>query len=218
MRKFFETALALAILVPWASAAPLADENVKLVPEEGAVEIMLLRQPSVQKELKLTDGEAEKILSHANKQWKAAHEASKLEEPARDKKFVEMTKENERFLDETLEKEQRKRLDQITLQVAGLLCVTRPNVASKLALTDEQKKRAAQFQQEARAEMEALIHTESDETKQEKLRELRQTSRKRLLDLLTDKQEATWKELTGEPFHGEILFNHGVAAKSAGAN
>ncbi|HEV3022758.1 MAG TPA: hypothetical protein VGX76_09825 [Pirellulales bacterium] len=218
MRRFFEMALALTVLVPWASAGRSADENVKLVPEEGAVEVMLLRQPSVQKELKLTDDEAEKILAHANKQWKAAHEASKLDATARDKKFAEMTKENEQFLNATLETEQRKRLDQITLQVAGLLCVTRPHVASKLALTDEQKQRATQFQKEARAEMEALIHTENDETKQEKLLELRQTSRKRLLDLLTDKQEATWKELTGAPFKGEILFDHGVATKTAGAN
>ncbi|HVC94487.1 MAG TPA: hypothetical protein VND64_12390 [Pirellulales bacterium] len=206
MRNFLKMAMAMTILVPLAGTVLGADKEVKLVPEEGAVEVMLLRQSSVRKELKLTPDETKKIHEFTLKQWEKALEVSKLGEKERDKKFTDMAKENERFLEETLEKDQRTRLDQITLQVAGLLCVTRSDVASKLKLTADQKKRAATFQKEGRDEMEELIHATKDEEKQEKLAELRQTSRKRLLDLLTDEQESKWNEMTGKPFNGEILF------------
>jgi DNA-binding TFAR19-related protein (PDSD5 family) len=214
MCKFFTWTLAVTIACVWAAPLRAADDEVKLVPEEGAVEIMLLRQASVRKELNLTNDEAEKIHKFSVQQWKKAREVSKLGETQRDAQFVEMTKENQRFLDETLEPGQRKRLDEIEFQVAGLLCVTRPDVAAKLKLSAEQKERAPKLQKLARDEMEALIHTTNDEKKQEELAELRQTSRKRLLELLTDEQEATWKQLTGKPFEGELHFD----ATNAGGN
>src|SRR5258708_7191733 len=169
MRRFSKLTLATTVLVFWVVPVLAADKEAKLVPEEGAVEVMLLRQSSVRKELNLTADEAEKIHEFTSQQWKKAHEVSKLAEKDREKRFAEMTKENERFLDEMLEKEQLKRLHQITLQVAGLLGVTRPEVASKLKLTDEQMKRAAKFQKEARDEMEELIHATKAEEKQERL-------------------------------------------------
>ncbi|MGH7136626.1 MAG: hypothetical protein ACREHD_12865 [Pirellulales bacterium] len=142
----------------------------------------------------------------ASGQWKKAQELSKLDEKARDREFMAMTKDNERFIAETLTKDQRKRLDEILLQVAGLLWVTRPEIAKKLDLTEEQKKKAAQLQKEARQEMEELIHSTSDAKKDEELAELRQTSRQRLQSLLTDKQKSKWKEMSGEPLKGKLSF------------
>jgi hypothetical protein len=52
--------------------------------------------------------------------------------------------------------------------------------------------------------MHDMIRSETGAGKEEKLRELRATSRKRLLELLTDEQETKWKEMTGEPFTGEL--------------
>ena len=186
-------------------AAPVQAAN-KLVPEEGAVEVMLLLQPSVCQDLNLSPDKRQKIGSFADGQWKKAQALANLDEKERDKRFEEMTKENERLIGEVLSKDQKKRLDQILLQTAGLLWVTRPHIAKELNLSAEQKKRATQMQQEARDEMEQLIHQTSDEQKDAKARELRQTSRKRLMELLTDEQESKWKELTGQPFKGEIRF------------
>lgn len=178
----------------------------KLVPEEGAVEVMLLLQPDVCRELDLSDEKCDKVETFASAQWKKAQALADLDEKERDKKFKEMTKENERFLDQTLNKDQKKRLDQILLQTAGLLWVTRPEIAKQLNLTSDQKKRAADLQQKARDEMEALIH-ETDENEQEaELRELRGTSRERLMSLLTADQKKKWKEMQGEPFKGQITF------------
>lgn len=178
----------------------------KMVPEEGAVEVMLLLQPSVCKDLNLSADKRDKIGNFADAQWKKAQALANLDEKHRDERFKEMTKENERFISEVLSKDQKKRLDQILLQTAGLLWVTRPEVAKELNLSSEQKKRAAQLQQEARDEMEQLIH-ETDEAQQDaELSKLRKTSRDRLMTLLTDEQEAKWKQMTGTPFKGEISF------------
>lgn len=210
MRSLTTSAFALAVLVSWAVQIGAADKEknkeAKMVPEEGAVEIMLLRQPSVRKELKLSNDESTKIDEYAAKQWQRAQDASGYDEKKRDQEFVEMTKENDRFLDETLKKEQRHRLDQIAMQVAGLLNVTRPAIASKLGLTDEQKKQARVYQKEARESVEELLYTSNEQQRKEQAKELRQTSRKRLMELLTAEQETKWKEMTGAPFTGEIEF------------
>jgi len=178
----------------------------KLVPEDGAFEVMLLRQQSVQQELKLPAGEVAKIDKFTADQWNKAKENNKLSEAERDRKFLELTKENDHFIDQTLTKEQRKRLKEIELQVAGLLCVTRDEVAKKLNLTEEQKKRAHQLQKEARQEMQELIATYKADEKSNKLEQLHKTSNDRLKELLTDEQEKTWAQMTGAPFNGEFKF------------
>lgn len=203
MRTFILPAFALAVVA--ASTAP-AYCGTKLVPEEGAVQVILLRQEAVHEDLKLTPQEIQKIDEFCDKQWAKAQKIADLNESERDKKFEEMTRENEQFIDQTLTKEQRKRLDEITLQVAGLLWVTRDEVASKLDLSDEQKQKAKQLQQTARNETEELLHATKPEQKQEELRELRRTSRERLMTLLTADQKEKWREMTGKPLRGELQF------------
>jgi len=186
-------------------AAP-AQARGKMVPEEEAVEVMLLLQPSVCKELNLSPDKRKKVEDFAEVQWKKAQALANLDEKERDQRFDEMTKENQRFLSEILSPDQKKRLDQIELQTASLLCVTRPDIAKELNLSEEQKKRAAQMQLEARDEEEQIIHETSEEQKDAKLHELEETCRKRFLELLTDEQEKKWQELIGPPFKGEIRF------------
>jgi hypothetical protein len=211
MRRFFNSVFAVTILVAW--TAPV-DAAGKAIPEEGAIEVMLLRQQSVQKELKLSDDEIEKIHNYCAKQWEKAQEVSKLSEKEQEKKFTEMTKENEHFVATTLTKEQAKRLHQITLQVAGLLCLSRNDIASKLKLTEAQKKELPKIHIEARQEVEDLIHATSKQQKREKLSEIRKINNKRLMELLTDEQEVAWKEMIGEPFKGDIaIYDPEQAAK-----
>lgn len=195
--------LACLVVVAFASAGRAAD---KMVPEEGAVEVMLLLQPAVGEDLKLSKDERDKIHKFASAQWEKAEKVSTLGDKERDREFDEMTKDNERFIKETLTKDQQKRLDEILLQTAGLLWVTRPEVASKLNLSDDQKTKAKQLQKEARQEMETLIHSTSDDKKDAELRELRETSRKRLISLLNDEQKAKWNQMTGKPLKGELRF------------
>ncbi len=143
MKTLFKSGLALTILALWAAPARAAE---KLVAEEGAVEIVLLRQQSIQKELRLSADEVEKIHKYAAQQWEKAQKVHELTGDERDKKFMEMSKENERFVEKTLTKDQLKRMHEITLQMVPILCLTRPHVASKLNLTEEQKTKIQQLQ------------------------------------------------------------------------
>ncbi len=193
----------LAVLSP--PARP--DDSDRMVPEEGAIHVMLLRQKSVRDELKLTADEARKIREHNHRQWKEAGEIQKLPREERRSRYEELTRKNEKFLDEVLEPAERKRLEQISLQVVGLLMVTSPKVAARLNLTEEQKQQLKRHQHEARVEMQEVLHSKTKEGREARLHELSKTSRKRLMDVLTDEQEATWKEMIGAPFQGKFIYD-----------
>lgn len=206
MRELRNWGLLLAVLAVWSPPAR-PDDSDRMVPEEGAIHVMLLQQKCVRDELKLTDDEARKIREHNERQWKKAVEIQKLPRDERRRKYEELTRENERFLDEVLEPSERKRLDEISLQVVGLLLATSPKVASRLGLTDQQKQQLKQHQGEARAEIAEVLHSKTKEGREEKIQELRQSSRKRLMEVLTPEQEVKWKEITGAPFEGKFEYD-----------
>jgi len=208
MRGCRKWTLTLAALCVCGAPARAADDKPKPVPEQGAIELVLLRHKAVRDDLKLTRNDARKIQEFTEQQWKKEQEAEAIaDEKERDRRYDEMTREDERFLQENLTPEQKKRLDQITLQVAGLLWITRPEVAAALKLTDEQKQKVVELQKAARKEMEELLYSEKRRDRQAELRAHQEACRQRILELLTDEQEAKYNELIGEPFRGELKFD-----------
>lgn len=199
--------LGLAVLVVCTTLARPADSDEKIIAREDAIEVMLLRQKSVQKDLKIAPEQGMKIHEFAETQWKKVRAMKDLDKDERDRRFEAMAKDNERFLKSTLNQQQRKRLNQIAMQVAGLLWVMRSDVAAKLDLTDEQKGKIRELHREAHKEaQEALRSADGPEVKEEKFREMRMANRKRLMSVLTDEQKAKWKEMAGPPFRGELHF------------
>ena len=53
--------------------------------------------------------------------------------------------------------------------------------------------------------MRAMFQGGDRQAAQQKLAEIRKTSDEKLLGVLTPEQQGKWKELTGEPFKGEIV-------------
>src|SRR4029077_17146667 len=83
MRKLLKCTLAFTMLnltlLTWgATVARSADKEHKLAPGEAAFEVMLLRQPSVRDDLKLSHDEASKIENFTREQWEKAKDISKL--------------------------------------------------------------------------------------------------------------------------------------------
>jgi len=117
-----------------------------------------------------------------------------------------MMKENEEFLAANLSAEQKKRLEQISMQTAGLLWITRPSIAKELKLTDEQKQKATQMQQEAHKKFREAVHAKTNELRKEKLAALNQASQEELMKLLTNDQKTRYQELAGAPFKGGLHF------------
>lgn len=184
-----------------------ADEH-EMIAESGALEIVLLRQPSVQKELKLTDVHGKKIHEFATEQWKKAREIHKLPANEQDAKYDVLTLENEKFLSSLLSSDQHKRLDQIGMQVAGLLWAGRPDTASALKLTSDQKNKLKELHKEAHKDASAIMkETKDDSAKQEELKKLHDINHKRLLSLLTPEQQETWKVISGPEFKGELHYS-----------
>lgn len=201
--------LVLAILAAWSAPVRTASaEEERMVPEAGAIQVMLLRQKSVREDLHLTPEESKKIEDFTSQQWEKAQKIHELKDrDEQDRKYEALSKENEKFLDQVLEPSERQRLNEITLQKAGLAWITRPEIASKLGLTAEQKEKAAQLQKEARKEMHDVLHSDaSSEVKHNRLKAHHDALQKRLMDLLTDEQEVKWKEMSGAPFKGELRF------------
>jgi Spy/CpxP family protein refolding chaperone len=205
MYMYRKSFLALAMVVVWAAAARPADDE-KIIAREDAVEVMLIRQKSVQDDLQITEAQQRKIHAFADKQWKKVQAMRDSSEAERDRTFEAMAKENQDFLKNTLTPEQCKRLNQIAMQMAGLLWVMRSDVAAELNLSDEQKQKIRELHREAHKEAQEAFRSNNGTVEREKFREMRQKNRRRLMSVLTDEQKTKWKEMAGQPFRGELHF------------
>jgi Spy/CpxP family protein refolding chaperone len=197
--------LVLAFAVP-AGFAAAADETPTIAPETTTCQLILLRQKSVQKELKLSEDVIKKVMEFTNKESEEYGKGLKLAARERNAKFDELEAANKKFLEENLSAEQRKRLEQITMQVTGLHQLTRPEVIKELGLTDEQVAKFKELQKEARKALEEIITSTDRAGKTEKLAKHREETRQKIMDILTEEQKAKAKEMVGERFTGELVF------------
>lgn len=209
MYRLLKSGIPLLLIVAW--GAPVYSADKMMIPDEGTLELMLLRQKSVRDDLKVNDEFMERVKHYAEQQWKKAQQVGDLPEREQQARFDEMAAENEKFLEKNLKPAQRERLEQITLQVAGLIYVNRPAHAEKLKLTADQKQKAMQLQKEARAELEKLIDAKDSKERHKEIVALWQVNHDRLEKLLTEAQKATWKKMTGPEFKGEFTY---AASKS----
>jgi Spy/CpxP family protein refolding chaperone len=202
MRTFWTLALALAVPAACVAAEPAE----AVVPEGTTIQLLLLRQKSVQEDLKITPEVAQKIAEFTTKESGEYQKALKLGEKERQEKIEELERANRKFLEDNLSAAQRKRLAQITLQVTGLQQLTRPEAARALNLTEEQQNKFKEMQKEARKAFVELINSKDREGRNEKLAKLREEIDKKIEAVLTDEQKAKAKELIGEPFKGKLVF------------
>jgi hypothetical protein len=202
MHTFWRLILVLA--APGLVSAAVPAEH--RVPNETTIQLILLREKSVQEELKIDAELAKKIMEFTNKEYEAYKKALKLGEEEREKAIKELQEANQKFLADNLSEGQRKRLNQIALQVTGLQQLTKPEVAKLLNLTEEQQQKFKAMREEARKELEDIMEIKNRRERNEKLAKLREEVDKKVEAVLTDEQKAKAKEIVGEPFKGEILL------------
>ena len=202
MRTLWKWALVLAVPAGWVAA----QQDEDLVPDRTTVQLLLLRQKSVQAELKLGPEFARKITEFTDKEADAYVEALKLKDADIKKKIEELERENKKFIEDNLSAAQRKRLDQIYLQVTGLQQLTRPEAAKALNLTEDQQTKFKAMRKEARKFLEEILEAKGSEGRNEKLAKLRAEIDKKIGAVLTDEQKTKAREIVGEPFRGELLF------------
>ena len=208
--RTWKWALVLAIPALWVGATQSADRHV---PQGTTIELLLLRQKSVQEELKLSPEVTRKVMEFTNKQHEAFQAALKSGDEERKQKVRQFDQENKQFLNDTLTVGQRKRLIQIMLQVTGLHQLNRPEIARALNLTDEQQQKFQDLHKEHRKQLIEIFDPKAREGRNEKLAKLREDTRNKVQAILTDEQKEKVRELVGEPFRGAILFEEDESDK-----
>jgi hypothetical protein len=170
---------------------------------------MLVGQESVKKELKVSEEQGKKLEEFATQMREKRQGLRDLDPEERRAKMAELNKESEKALGEILTAEQNKRLKQISYQISGARAFNNPDVVSALKITDEQKSDLQKINQEAMTQIQELMQGAGgppDEDTMKKMRALQTEATEKAVKVLTDDQRKQWKEMTGEPFKGEIKF------------
>jgi hypothetical protein len=171
----------------------------------GGRELHWLSHDSVRKDLRLSADQLEALAQLRAKREAAFESGRDLSPEEFHAKFEELQVQEEALAD-LLRPEQQARLKQIALQQHGSEAFDDPEIVAALQLTPSQLEEIRQLRDEAHRSVRSSFRSgyfNPDEWEQVK----RSSSEtwKKVLGVLNEKQTASWKELTGEPFEGKLL-------------
>jgi hypothetical protein len=191
-----------------ALVAGFSGDSSNRSPVAPIMQIVLLAQKSVHGELRLSKEQIEKIKEFLAKVQKDFPDYHKPSDDNR-KKLEALADALDKFLEDNLDKNQRKRLKQIYFQLGGLVVVLAdPEVDKMLKLTDEQKTRGRDLLQNAidtfSGSIEAATKMGNHAEAQKAFDLLGSRNTRALDDLLTGEQRKEWQEMMGERFRGKV--------------
>jgi Spy/CpxP family protein refolding chaperone len=187
----------------------------------------LALNPSVQKELNLSEDQIQKIKdatqSVRDKHRDESEGLRNLQGDERREKGQELRKkmsdETNQALTGILKPEQSKRLKEITLQQRGAQAFNDPETQKALNLTEDQKDKIKTINEDAAKDMRELFpqggrrgagggggggDPAAFKERMTKVAALRKENMEKATSVLTEDQKKTWKEMTGQPF--EVKF------------
>jgi Spy/CpxP family protein refolding chaperone len=215
MRPFGKMVLTLGALALMASPAWAQGRGGFGMGGGGA---FILMAPNVQKDLKLTDQQVEKVRDVLREVTeKHRDDYASLRDASSEERVAKMATLNKTVNEEVkkalaLSDEQSKRYDQISLQARGVQAFTDPSVADKLKLSDEQKSKIREIAEAGRPARGAFNKDASEEERAEarkKMDAAQKENRSKVQALLSNDQKKAWKELTGEVIVIEIPQRRG---------
>jgi len=196
----------------------------------GGGAAMLLGIEDVQKDLKITDEQKEKIKTFQTKQREALQGlfGGGGERPDREKMAEIMKKtqdETKAFMKEALTEEQNKRLNQISLQnslkTMPAMAFANEDTAKALKITDEQKEKIKAVSEQMGKDMAELRPERGQQPSadaQKKMEALRKEANEKIMEALTEDQHKTLKELQGKTFEGKIELPGGGRPRRPAGN
>lgn len=139
--------------------------------------------------------EQRRVIREANEGPRSADETlRRLQFEARLEKLAAFDRRSEALLSVVLEPSQANRLSELYLQRDGIRAFERPEVATKLELSDEQKQRLEKLR-------ETLVENrQRQSTPEQQQRELKEQEQAALRELLNEGQQTLWQQLLGKPF------------------
>jgi hypothetical protein len=208
------TALALSLLAMLYAPSPARGQANASLPAPGVQQVGLLINPGVQKELKLDSGQVEvaRVLAvRVRDRMSQAYQGMQNQEIAErfrklDEVNRELASEIRTALPKLLNKEQLRRLRQVSLQDRGGLSFGDPEVLDALKMSDGQKARVTSFVNQAFDEMRAAVQAKAADAAEALAKA--HAIRKRLLDRvvseMTDDQKQAWADMLGPPLFAEF--------------
>jgi LmbE family N-acetylglucosaminyl deacetylase len=203
MQRLTRLLLTLGLAV---GSAAVARAQIAVSPQAHVdfAQIHLLRNDSVQKELKLSEAQARKLKEIFSENQESTREIwQKYPPPESTTHWQELTKELRKDALAVLTEAQRARFWQIDFQNTrnfGYDSSTfqRADVDKKLDFTDEQKHKLRAIQANTQKKNQAA--SKPPNMYQQKIAEIRKEDREQVAALLTDGQKQKWDELAGKPF------------------
>lgn len=197
--KWFSTVMLAAFII-----APVFGQqpgvNVAALIQQGVDTPLLLATASVRKEIKLTDEQAQKFRAIAKEVRDNQPNIQKVIQETRDR--------INKAIPDILSKEQATRLQQIKLQVNGILPFTRTEVQEKLKLTAKQKTEIQDIADNLKKDIRKMF--EGGSTPRERLAvigkipQLNQEAGRKAVAVLNDDQKKTWNEMIGDKFEVKL--------------
>jgi hypothetical protein len=181
--------------------------------QDGAGKPLLLANPKVKQEIKLTeeqDSRIRKIIREAANKYEPEFRKAGLDRERLLKvslEAIQQTRERlNKALPDILTPDQMQRLDQIQIQDNGILCFKRPDVQKKLKLTLRQKLEILKIGGDLKQQIDAVIKDASSAPLRkapaaiQKAKELKNAATEKAVQTLTSEQKKIWKDMNGEPF------------------
>ncbi len=198
------TRFALIVSLALALGDRAVAQRIFIAQPADFAQIHLLRNDSVQKELKLSEEQVEKLRELFTENQEQTRELWQRIPPEElGAHWQELTQALRKDALATLTEEQRRRFWQIDFQNTrnnGFDSATfqRADVEKKLGYTDEQKQKLRAIQTETQKKNQAAFNPPN--MYQQKLAALRKEDREQVAELLTAEQKQKWDELAGKPF------------------
>ena len=173
----------------------------------GFLSLHLVARDAIQKHLQLSDRQVAKIDEIHEEQQRVYREFcdSRSTDLGRMRKeYLANREATKEAIAETLDEKQMKRLDQIVLQRRGVSAFSDPEIADGLELTAAQREKITAIQNEPRFPFSWPGPGRTPGRYG--------TIDKRIQEILTSAQEEKWKEMTGEPFSGDLKKTFGRRA------
>jgi hypothetical protein len=180
--------------------------------QDGAGKPLLLANPKVKQEIKLTeeqDNRIRNIIREARNKYEPEVRKAGLDRDRLLKVGLEAIQETRdrinKALPDILTPEQLQRLDQIQIQANGIISFKRPDVQKKLKLTLTQKLEILKIGGDLKQQIDEVIKDASSAPLRkapaaiQKAKELKNAATEKAVQTLTGEQKKTWKEMNGEP-------------------
>jgi serine/threonine protein kinase len=168
----------------------------------------LLNNTSVLADLKLSEDQRKQVREMLNEGMNKMLQWGKISAVERERRFLELIRAEDRTVSAILTPEQDRRLRQISWQTQGVGAFRDPNVIAALKLTAQQRERLRTIEADSYFGPPPPgkgMGSRMDDFRRN-LEKRQAAAREQALEVLSEDQKRTWREMTGAPFTGNIGF------------